>query len=223
MKTHARVTRKPGQLSAGLMSLVVTAAVVLTPGCAARASERGGATAKGKGSTQPDPVEEQIQLQRFVDDYLAREGQALDESAERMGTDYGRLQVWRLKLISGSSLLSVVSGPNPNANLLDLVSATVLTRKSVEDYWMKTTNGAAFQPWLEASRVLETNVWHLASRFLEPVQNEELREGINEWYARTPEVRTAFFARPHTFASMVRPVPEKETGKHSVFRLMNLD
>src|SRR5215472_18649807 len=98
-----------------------------------------------------------------------------------MGTDYGRLQVLRLKLISGSSLLSVVSGPNPNANLLDLVSATVLTRKSVEDYWMKTTNGAAFQPWLDASRVLETNVLMLADRFLLPAQVAELGQAIDIW------------------------------------------
>jgi hypothetical protein len=168
-------------------------------------------------------VTEQIQLQRFADDFLARAGQGLDASAERLGTDDGRLQVLRLKLICGSSVLSVVSGPNPNANLLDTVSVTVLMRKSVEDYWMKTTNGAAFEPWLEASRVLETNVWRLAARFLTAVQIDELRKGIDEWYASTPEIRSAFFARPYALTSMIRNEREEQAAKTSVFNIVNLD
>jgi len=154
---------------------------------------------------------------------MARTGQALDDCAERLGTDSGRVEVLRLKLTSGSSLLSVVSGPNPGANLLDLVSVAVLARMFVQDYWMKTTNGAAFQPWLDASRVLETNVWELAARFLQPAQIDELRLGINEWYVRTPEVRTAFFARPYAFGSMVRTTKEKGAQMNSVFSLVNLD
>jgi hypothetical protein len=195
----------------------------LTPGCSLLRAPTTvvNAVVPGKDSSQPDPVDEQIQLQRFTDDFLARTIQALDECSERQGTDFEKAEVLRLKLISGSSLISVVSGPNPSANLLDLVSVTVLTRLSVQDYWMKTTNGAAFQPWLDASRVLETNVWSLAGRFLQPAQVDELRVGINQWYARTPEVRTAFFARPHEFASMVRTTKEK--GANSVFSLVNLD
>ena len=205
--------------------LVLFSILGLTPGCGLlRApSDMVSAVVPGKEAPRQDLVDQQIQLQRFTDDFLARSGQALDESAERLGTDTGRAQVLRLKLISGSSLLSVVSGPNPGANLLDLVSVTVLTRKSVQDYWMKTTNGAAFQPWFDASRVLETNVWNLAARFLQPTQVVELRLGIDQWYSRTPEVRTAFFARPHEFASMVRTTKEKGAGMNSVFSWVNLD
>lgn len=212
-------------VSCCIASLLLLGVLVLTPGCGLlRApSEMVSAVVPGKQAPQQDLVDEQIQLQRFADDFLARSGQALDDSADRLGTDAGRAQVLRLKLISGSSLLSVVSGPNPGANLLDLVSVTVLNRKSVEDYWMKTTNGAAFQPWLEAGRVLETNVWNLAARFLQPTQVVELRLGIEQWYGRTPEVRTAFFARPHEFASMVRTTKEKGAGMNSVFTLVNLD
>ena len=198
---------------------------VLTPGCSLLRAPTTvvNAVVPTKGSIQSDLVDEQIQLQRFADDFLARSGQALDACTERLGTDAGRAQVLSLKLISGSSLISVVSGPNPSANLLDLASVTVLTRMSVEDYWMKTTNGTAFQPWLDASRVLETNVWSLAGRFLDPEQVDELRLGIGQWYARTPEVRTAFFARPHEFASMVRTTKEKGAEVNSVFSLVNLD
>jgi hypothetical protein len=197
----------------------------LTPGCSLlRApSQVVSAVVPGKQTPESDVVNQQIQLQRFVDDSIARSGQALDECAERLGTDSGRGEVLRLKLVSGSSLLSVVSGPNPTANLLDLVSVTVLSRMSVQDYWMKRTNGAAFQPWLDSSRVLESNVWLVAAQFLKPAQVDELRLGINQWYARTPEVRIAFFARPQAFTSMVRTTMEKSSETSGVLGLVNLD
>jgi hypothetical protein len=204
---------------AGFLALVFLL-LGLTPGCTLL---RFGKSKPEESPAQKGLIDEQIQLQRFTDDFLARGGQALDESAERLGTDAGRGQVLRLKLTLGSSVIAVVSGPNPNANLLDMVSLTVLTRLSVQDYWMKTTNGAAFQPWLDASLVLETNIWDLARRFLQPAQIDELRRGIEEWYAQTPEVRTAFFARPQAFAYMVRSTQEKGEKKGSVFSLVSLD
>lgn len=202
-----------------LLLLLLAGIFRLTAGCTLLGT--GGAEAD-KASAQSRLVQEQLELQRFADDFFARGGQAMDESAERLGTDAGRQQVLQIRLLLGSSVLSIVSGPNPNANLLDLVSVTVLTRLSTEDYWMHTTNGAAFQPWLDASRVLETNVWDLAARFLQPDQVAELRAGINQWYAQTPEVRTAFFARPHDFARMVRTTQEKQAPGRSVFSLVNL-
>jgi hypothetical protein len=174
-------------------------------------------------SSQPDPLDLQLQLQRFTDDFLSRTEHALDDYAQRVGTDSARVQVLRLKVIGGASVLSIASGPNPSANLLDLVSVTVLTRKTVEDYWIKTPNGAAFQPWLDISRVLETNMWTLAARFLAPAQLDELRQGINDWYERNPAVRTAFFARPIEFASMLRSSKEQGAQGNGVFSLVNLD
>jgi hypothetical protein len=209
-------------LTRSLLLLFLAGVFGLTAGCAMLRFGGGG---EGKPSAQPRLVEEQAQLQRFADNFLAWGGQGLDKSAERLGTEAGREQVLRIKLLLGSSLLSIVSGPNPNANLLDLVCVTVLTRMSIEDYWMHTTNGAAFQPWLDVSRVLETNVWDLAARFLEPAHVAELRAAIKEGYARTPdpEVRSAFFARPYTFTAMVSAAQGKEAPKGSVFSLVSLD
>jgi hypothetical protein len=209
-------------LTRSLLLLFLAGVFGFAAGCTLLRFGRGG---EGKPAAQPRLVEEQAQLQRFADNFLAWGGQGLDKSAERLGTEAGREQVLRIKLLLGSSLLSIVSGPNPNANLLDLVCVTVLTRMSIEDYWMHTTNGAAFQPWLDVSRVLETNVWDLAARFLEPAHVAELRAAIKEGYARTPdpEVRTAFFARPYTFTAMVSAAQGKEAPKGSVFSLVSLD
>src|SRR6516162_7477975 len=95
--------------------------LLLTPGCGLLRAPTTvvNAVVPGKETPQQDLVDEQIQLQRFVDDSIARLGQALDDSADRLGTDTGRAEVFRLKLVCGSSLISVVSGPNPSANLLD--------------------------------------------------------------------------------------------------------
>lgn len=201
------------------------AVVVWMPGCGLLQAPEKVVTAVVPGGrpSQPDPLDMQLQLQRFTDDFLSRTEHALDDYAQRVGTDAARIQALQLKLVGGSALLSLVSGPNPSANLLDLVSVSLLTRRTVEDYWIKTPNGAAFQRWLETSRVLETNVWSLAAKFLPPAQIEELRKGIDDWYARTPEVRTAFFARPSEFASMLRASNEKGKEGNSVFGLMNLD
>ena len=133
-------------------------------------------------SKQPDPQDLQVQLQRFTDDCTSRTAQALDEYARQVGTESARVEALKLKLVFGSALVNIASGPNPNANLIDLVCGVWLTRKTIEDYWIQTPNGRAFEPWLETSRRLETNVWQLAASFLKPAQVDELREAIGQWF-----------------------------------------
>jgi hypothetical protein len=118
---------------------------------------------------------------------------------------------------------SIASGPNPMANLLDMVSMTSLTRRSIEDHWVKTTNGAAFRPWLQSSLALETNVWDIAVSAIEPAQVEELRNAINQWYARHPEIRSIAFIGPRDFSSLVKISPEEGAKRSSVFSLAGLD
>jgi hypothetical protein len=206
-------------------TVLLTAVLTLTPGCSLLRAPQKVVTAvvPGTRSSQPDPLGLQLELQRYADDFFSRTDRALDESAGRVGTESAQVEVLRLKVKACSSILSIVSGPNPNANLLDMVSVTVLTRRSVQDYWLNTTNGAAFQPWVEASRELETSVWRLAARYLRTNQVDELRQGINQWYEQNPDVRTAFFARPQEIASMVRTSEEKDGRFNSVFSLVNLD
>jgi hypothetical protein len=166
-----------------------------------------------------DPVDLQLELQRFTDDFTTRMAQALDDYAQTVGTEAARVEAMQLKLVGGSALVGIASGPNPSANLLDLVSVTVLTRKTIEDYWIKTTNGSAFLPWLKVSRSLETSIWEIASRVLTPEQANELRMSIDQWYARNPDAQNAFFARPHELTSMVKTPNDKKVSLESVFNL----
>jgi hypothetical protein len=180
-------------------------------------------TPGSRASTVLDPVEFQVQLERFADDFTTRTAQALDEYAQRVGTPSARLEATQIKLTSSSGIISIASGPNPNVNLLDMVSVAALTRMVVEDYWIKTTNGPAFEPWLEASRGLEMNAWDLAGRVLKPAQIDELRQMITDWYARNPTVRSAFFARPNEFVKMMSAPEKKGGGLGSLTELVNLD
>lgn len=174
-------------------------------------------------SKTPDPNDLQLQLQRFTDDFTARVGHALDEYAALVGTEAARTEALRMKLAAGASVISIASGPNPSANLLDMVSVSVLTRMNIEDHWTKTKNGAAFEPWLQVSRLMETNVWRIAAGVLKPAQVDELRVAINTWYAQNPEARDSFYARPHEFASMVRGSQGNVANQDSVFSLASLD
>lgn len=106
-----------------------------------------------------DPVELQLQVQRFADDYSARTLQALDEYAQAVGTESARTEALQMKLDAASSLVSVASGQNPQANLLDLVAMVEIARLTAEDYQLRHPNGSAFQCWVETSRQLETNAW----------------------------------------------------------------
>jgi hypothetical protein len=174
-------------------------------------------------SNQPDPLELQSDLQRFTDDFTIHTGQALDEYAQQVGTEAGRVQALQLKLLSVSAATAIASGPNPNENLLDMIALVTLGRITIEERWIKTTNGAAFQPWLRATRLLETNIWAIAARVLKPAQINELRQAIDEWYHTNPDVRTAFYARPHEFAAMFSTSHQKEANVNSVFSLVGLD
>lgn len=172
---------------------------------------------------QPDPTELQIQTQRFIDDYTSRTFQSLDNYARDVGTEKAYIQALQLKVNAMESMTAIASGPNPNVNLLDLVSVATLMPRIIEDHWIKTPDGSAFKIWLDNSRIVETNAWQLAATFLPSNQVAELSAQINKWYLNNPEFRNGFLARPHEFAALVRSPKEHKSGVDSVFNLVGLD
>ncbi len=181
------------------------------------------AVVPGKPAPGPDPLEIQVQVQRFADSFAMQTAQALDDYAANAGTESARIEALQLKLLSWSAVTGIASGPNPNANLLDLVAVVTLSRMAVEDRWHKTDNQAAFESWLAASRTLETNVWQLATSVLKPAHVNELRETIAQWWVQNPNARTAFLVRPQEFAVLVTKSPKRGADLTSVFSLVNLD
>lgn len=202
--SRARIVLLSAALSLGL----------LMPGCqmvnktASLPMNAISAVVPGSRSSQLDAAALQVELQRFADEYAGRTIKALDDYAQSVGTDEARRQVLVWKVSVSAACVSIASGPNPTANLLDFLALATITRTALEEDWVKSAQGKAFQPWLDSSRKLETNAWKLAEGILQPGQQQELRDSIQQWWVSNAETRAGFFTRPQEFSALIR-----QTGK----------
>jgi hypothetical protein len=209
-----------------LVLLVLLALLAIAPGCSVlRAPQAVVNTVVpiGKGNAQPDPLQLQVQIERYADTFIMQLSQSLDDYAKKTGSDAARLEALKLKLLSASAMVSIASGPNPNANLLDLVAVATLSRMSVEDRWMKADKAPAYDQWLATSRVLDSAAWQLATNELNPSYVKELRKSIERWSEENPEALGTFIARPQEFATLMVHEQKAETDRNSVFSIVNLD
>jgi hypothetical protein len=112
-----------GFLARAIGILLLGLIVALLPGCSLLRAPQAMVTAVSSvgQSKPPDPLDLQVQEQRFADDSMSQTAQALDEYASRVGTESARVEVLKLKVVLGSMVVNTASGPNPNANLIDLV------------------------------------------------------------------------------------------------------
>jgi hypothetical protein len=173
-------------------------------------------------SGRPDPAALQAELQRYSDQFLGRTVAALDDYARSVGTLEARKQALEWKVSAGSAVVSIVSGPNPTANLVDFLALATIIRTALEE-WVKSAQGKALEPWLDTSRALETNAWELANGILKSEQQQELRDSIGQWWQSNPTTRNAFFTRPQEFSTLIRQTGEKTARPGSVFALVGLD
>jgi hypothetical protein len=214
--------KRHSALGAGILLLAVVA--VMASGCSVLRAPQAVVTGvvPGKQAEGPAPLDLQVQIQRFSDNFDLLTTQALDDYARLAGTETAREEALRLKLRSVSLVTSIASGPKPNANLLELISVVTLSRVAVEHRWRNDPNPLVWEPWLGASRVLESNVWHLAASSLKPAFVDELRRAIDEWIVQNPSASITFFVGPQQFASLIVH-KEKQVDRNSVFSLLDLD
>jgi hypothetical protein len=181
------------------------------------------AVAPGGNKQTVDPAALQVDLQRYADEYAGRTTAALDEYARRIGTAEARSQALRWKVSVGTATVTIATGPNAQANLLDFVALATVTRTALEEVWIKTTNGPAFEPWLGVSRSLETDAWNLTRGILNAEQQQELRDAIRHWWDMNPDGHMSFFARPEEFGSLIRKTGQESVRPGSVFAIVGLD
>ena len=134
-------------------------------------------------SGQPDPALLQAKLMRYADDFFARTSMGTEEYARRVNTPKARFEALSWKVSLDSSALDIATGPNPQANVLDFLALATLSRTFLEARAARAVPHDAFDPWLEDSRVLETNAWQLAEGVLTISQQDEFRAAINRWLA----------------------------------------
>jgi len=175
----------------------------------------------GGNSTQPDPGALQQGLMHFADAYSARTVESVEDLTDVPGSPFSPHIALRFKIASLGGAMSIATGQNPYASLLDMVSMVTLTRMILEDHWVTTTNGARYEPWLSRSRVLETNIWLLADQVLSPQQQDELRRSILKHYDSMAGLQPMMLPGPQELL-VPRSLALKKT-EGSVFTLAALD
>lgn len=181
------------------------------------------AVVPGRQPPPGEPATLQAELQRSTDDFTSRVVAGLEEYVRRSNTSEARTQALRWRLSLASSALTIATGPNPKANLLDFVALASLNRAFVEDLARNARPPGAFDPWLQSSRILETNAWKLTGKVLTPEQQSELRAAIDRWRAEEAPTGDAFFSRAHEFGFAIRQAGESKASASSVFSLVGLD
>jgi hypothetical protein len=181
------------------------------------------AVVPGSKSGQIDPAVLQVEVQRYADEFMSQTVSAIDEYARMVGTGEAANQALRWKIALVTSVVSLASGPSPFASMVDMVTVATIMRSVLEEHWVKTPDGPAFQPWLESSRVLEADGWKLASGVLSPEQQVALRQVIARWLESNPGARIAFFARPQEFSVVVREATHKAPSTSGIIGLLGLD
>jgi hypothetical protein len=174
-------------------------------------------------SGQPDPAVLQAKLLGYADDFFARTSMGTEEYSRRVNTPKARSEALSWKVSLDSSALDIATGSNPEASLLDFLALATLSRTFLEARATHAVPPDAFDPWLEDSRVLETNAWKLAEGVLTTGQQDEFRAAMKAWVANNAGTDQGFFRRPQELASGVRLAGEKAGTPGSVFSLVGLD
>lgn len=176
-----------------------------------------------KDSPRLDPGVLQAELQRRADDYLGRTVPALEGYARAVGTPEAGRQALRWKLSLASALMGIASGPNPVANLADLMVLATTSRRVLEHHVARATDGSAFQPWLDASRELEPEVWRLAEGVFTAAQLGELRDVVGRPSQVDVGKHFAFFERPREVSALVQQGAREGPAPESILALVGLD
>jgi hypothetical protein len=180
-------------------------------------------TTGSRDANSINPVEVQQSLMRFADGFST--GLILAVEKLRRGTnelDPAESLRWKIGLTS--EVLSIASGPNATANLLDLTVFVSAAREILESYPQTSVFGESAIPLLETCRTGETEIWRLAEQVIEPDQRTELREVIREWRRQNPNPESVLAARSLGFTLRTAKSGTSDPVKPgSVLDLLRLD
>lgn len=175
-------------------------------------------------ATRPlTPVALQDQLMRFADRYHSAVIAATAKLRENgRPPDPARLLLMRLRYTE--DLYAVATGPNPLANLLDMVVVVSMTRMQMQDYWMPVKFGSSATTLLTILRQQEKEIWGLTQTALTPAEQNELRQALHAWHQQNRGQKTLDEMRATGFASAIAKYGSAEgSPSGSVFDLLDLD
>jgi hypothetical protein len=173
---------------------------------------------QGAGDDQ-DPTTQLSKLQSllfaYADKYMSGIAQATQEARERDPTNPElRLRMHGLKLVVTASVQALAVSPNPEATLLDMMVFATLHRMVFEEGWARKRYGDEVEIILFVMRVLEKEIWSVASGYLSEKQIAEVRKLIREFRAKHPKLKVVSYIRFSDFASLrsKSPLVDKARG-----------
>lgn len=178
----------------------------------------------GRGGEKVNPADLQQRLLSLADDASQRMAGVLDQYAAAAGTREAETDVLRWKLATGTAMMLVVTGPNPGANLVDILAMTMLRRLEVESLQAAHRLPEGLSRLVELCQILDTTAWKLADSVLTAAQQGELRQSIEAWHREHPPGLNLVTARPQEYAMELRRQAQAGVGsKSSVLSLLTLD
>ncbi len=167
----------------------------------------------------------QSQVMRFADTYVAVVSQGCDDIAASTTNNTIRFASLRWKLQQATAAYNDATGDNPSMNALDILVLATMARNVVQDYGVSLYGTNIIQPLLTAQISMESNAWQMASAFLTPSQQTELKNLIDEWRRKNPNQNDVGPIRFREFAAALGRAPQQTSSimPTSIFSLLYLN
>jgi hypothetical protein len=177
----------------------------------------------GQGaSDDEDPTAQLSKLQSllfaYADKYMSGIAQVTFEARQKDPTNPElRLRMHSLKLVITASVQALAVSPNPESTLLDMMVFATLHRIAIEEDWARKLYGDAVERIGFAMRILEKEIWRIASGYLSEKQIAEVRKLIRDWKAKHPELFVVSYIRFSDFASLRSKSPLVDKARSGGF------
>ncbi len=159
-----------------------------------------------------DPVEIQVNLLRFADEFTSR--LLVGVEALRHGTQpLSAAESLNWKIAIGTATCSIASGQNAIANLLDMTVFVTEARMSLEDYWQPQVFGESAKSMLESCQSAEAEIWRITDTVLKPDQQAALREAIRTWHLQNSPKDNLLVVRAVGLASQAAKASRADATK----------
>ena len=144
------------------------------------------------------------EVERFAFRFAGRLQPYLEAITNAANNPEERLRVHQWKKQFSYSLIKIANSGDPEAGLLDMLVLVTLVRIESEEHLVpESFFGNKGQAWLQAVRRSETEIWSIAKEVLNPRQEARVRDLIQDWRRKNPEVKKFLAFRFSDFAAEV--------------------
>jgi hypothetical protein len=159
----------------------------------------------------------------FADRFVTLISDGCDRAEKITDQPEGKKQALRIKLHFASSTYSIVTGPSPLGQLLDLCSIVTLGHMN----WVEEGRAdKVFGP--EAGAIVKqafsaaySDIWQLAEKYLSPSERAAVEELIRAWRLKNPDVALLAYVRFDDFAQARAGLEQNNPQVGGLFSAIN--